>query len=189
MTASLPLGQILSKDFRVHICDLTTGNKSTLPLSSASMPAPNAATVEFVNKVCKIQDVTGEILAFPEDGGFSISDEAAAIELVSILDQGIYQQTGMKFSAQFRRPAIEHLLENLEHHKPISFRMHFDESFVEILGKKIQLGPMVRHITGTWDVPFLEVKKWFDEATGKDSYEVIIENAEVVEEFENWPKE
>lgn len=182
---ALKLQRILSEDFQVHIKDLQTGKEATLPFTSGHIPVPDASVADFVQKVSDIEDITGVLLTFPEDGAFSVNDEEAANELISIFNHGSFKQTDMTFSIQLRKPDIEYLLANLEHQKKISFRISFDESFVEILDKRIQLGPMVRFIRGKWDTSYHEVKNWYDKITENDSLEVKIEEAEVTEEFEN----
>ena len=86
-----------------------------------------------------------------------------------------------------QKPGIEYIVENLRKKEPISFRIKFDESFVTILGERIQLGPMTRYFRGNWDAPYQDVKQWIDHAGEEDSFEMVIEDAQVREEFENWP--
>jgi hypothetical protein len=94
----------------------------------------------------------------------------------------------MKFSAEFRKPAIELLISNLKEAKALSFRIVTPNSHVNVLGKKIELGSMTQYVKGMWDATYNEVKRWTENASDKDLLKVTINDAEIIEEFENWPR-
>lgn len=185
---AIQIQQILSEESRIRIKNLETGQESLYPVSEGQFPAPDAKLIDFLNKICFIQDETGVLLTFPEDSSFDISDVKAVDELVSILGQGIFKQTEMKFSAEILKPGIELMVSSLEEKKPLSFRITTDGSFVEILGQKVETGPMTQYVKGYWDAKYEEVMHWIGNSTDEDSFKLVLSNTEIMQEFANWPR-
>lgn len=182
------LQQILSSKSEVRFRNLADGNEATLISDQGILQHPDARTVDFVNKLCLIQNATGVLFAFPEDGSYTYEDEIAADELVSITQTGKHKQVGKNFSADFRKPGVELLASALEGSQTIQFQLSADDNFVNLLGKSIQLGSAILYIRGFWDKTSEDLKKWIENAQQEDSLKVELVNVEIVYEFENWPR-
>lgn len=185
---SLQIQQILSKESNIRIKNLENGEELVYPVSEGLFKTPNDKVIDFVEKICFIQDVTGNLLTFPEDGSFDINDISSANELVSIIRDGKYKQTGMKFSAEFGKPAIELLVSNSVENKSLSFRITTEDSFVQILGHKVDTGPMTQYVKGFWDSTYEEVRRWIENSTYEEAFKLVLNDAEIIEEFEKWPR-
>lgn len=185
---ALRIQKILSSPSRLRMTNLETGVQSLLTRNEGAMVAPHESTIAFVDNVCKIQDITSKILRFPEDGGWTIKDEMAAEELVTIFDEGRTIQTGKRVKLEILKPGIAQVIDDIKAGKAIHFRISqkAEESHVEILGEKIDLGPMIRHISGNWQANYHDVERWLAQANEDDVFLVRVGNAEYVEELERW---
>ncbi len=185
---AIRIQQILSGKSKMRIRNLENGNENTYTLPTGLVSPPLPSTVDFVDKVCLIQDELGILLRFPDDGTFSNKDEDIARQLISIFRTGTFECSDCKFTANFGKPIVMQCLPNLEEAKPLTFRISADESHVEILGKKIELGPSSMKVTGSWKASLDEVKQWIAEATEQGFLTIEMKQVESVEDFENWPR-
>jgi hypothetical protein len=184
----LKIQLILSVESRIRLTLLDTGEVITISVPSGSFVAPEQVFVDFVNKICYIQRSMGIRINFPEDGSFTERDIQAADELISVIENGNYQQSGMIFTIDLRRPGIAKLLEGGDDSSPIYFQLEADESYVEIFSRKIDLGPILQKIRGYWKMPLEEARAWFETASDEDSLVVRLVEVELYEEFEKWIK-
>lgn len=184
----LRIQKILSDGGNIKLTLLDSGEVINMPVPPDSFPAPEGSVLDFVEKICHIQNTLGIKISFPEDGSFIRKDVLAAEELISIIEKGSYQQSGMVFTVDLLKPGIAKLLEGFDNIAPIYFRLETGESFVEILSQKIELGPMLQKIRGYWKMPLEEVRAWFEKASDNDSLVVRLVDVELYEEFEQWIK-
>ena len=183
----LRIQQILEKGGHLEITLLKTGHIDHLPIRPGNAAPIDPKMLAFVEKVCAIQDATGININLPDDGSYTSKDEAAAQELVSIIETGKYAETGKTASIELRKPAIVMLTEIHEKkQQPLRFRFISDNSFVDLLTEQIEMGPMIQYITGQWEMPIKDVRAWLESATEEDHLKVKLIDVEMVEEFDNW---
>jgi hypothetical protein len=166
---ALKIQRILSDGGSIKLTLLDSGQELSMTIPPNSFPAPKKSVMDFIQKISTIENATGIKLQFPEDGSFSKEDVLAANELISIIEKGNYQQSGMIFHADLQKAGIAKLLEGLTDGAPIYFQITTEESFVKIFSQKIELGPMMQKIRGYWRMPVEEAKAWFEKATEQES--------------------
>lgn len=185
---TLRIQRILSAGGTIRLTLLDSGQILNITVPPNSFPAPEKRIMEFFQKISIIENTIGIKLYLPEGGSFSKEDFHATNELISIIEKGTYQQSGMVFSVELQKAGVAKLIEGLTDGAPIYFQISSEESYVEIFSKKIELGPMLQKIRGYWRMPLEEVRVWFEEATDQDSLKVRLVEVELYEEFKNWPK-
>jgi hypothetical protein len=94
----------------------------------------------------------------------------------------------MILTIELRKPGIAKLLDSHIEGAPIHFQLSTDQSYVEILSQRIELGPMIQKMRGFWRMPSQEVRSWFEKAQKGDALVVRLEDVELHEEFEKWLK-
>lgn len=185
----LKIQQVLHDGGTIRLTLLDTNEIINIPVSPGLFPASDQALVDFVEKICFIQNSMGIKITFPKDGSFTQKDVDAANELVSIIEKGNYQQKGMVFTVELLKPGIEKFIEGItDQESPIYCQLMADESHVEIFSQKIELGPMLQRITGHWRMPLAEARAWLEKADDEDSLAVRLVEVELFEEFEKWVK-
>ena len=184
----LKMQKILSTGGSIRLTLLDTNEVITMPVPTDTFPVPDQSIVDFVEKIFRIQNAMGIKITFPEDGSFTKKDFEAVDELVSVIEKGSYQQSGMVFTVDLRKPGIAKLLDGISDGSPIYFQLATDESYVEIFSQRIELGPMLQKISGYWRMPLEEVRTWFEKASDEDSLVVRLVEVELYEEFEKWVK-
>ena len=182
----LTIQKILSVEGVVRLTFLDFGNETTIRVPPNSFQEPSQSALDFVEKICFIQKNIGVKLHFPEDGSFTRADIEAADELVSIIQNGYYQQNNRIFTVGLQKEGIGLLLEKYSETSHLSFQLTTNESFVDILSQRINLGPMTQRIKGSWDVSLEEVKVWYEQADEEDTFVVRLIDVDLFEEFENW---
>jgi len=128
----------------------------------------------------------GIIIQPREDGIFTLNDKQAADELVSIIEKNNYKQNGLIFTIDMKKAGIGEVLKKKKEGPLMDFLLTSDESYVEILSQKIELGPFTQRVRGLWNMPEEEVQNWFNHAKEDDSLMLKLEEVELFEEFENW---
>ena len=184
----LRIQEILSHGGRIELNLLDSVDLINIPIPPKSFPKPDQSVLEFVEKICQIQKTFGTKLKFPQDGSFTLKDVQAADELASIIEKGIYQQSGMIFKANILKPEIEKIIDGFTDGVPVYVQIEANESFVEILSQKIELGPMLQKIRGNLKMSLEEIRSWLNNASDKDSLLVQLVGVELHEEFERWIK-
>lgn len=184
----LKMQNILSDGGSIRLTLLDSGEVLNMPIPQNGFTAPEQSVVDFVEKICFIQNAMGIKINFPEDGSFTQKDFQAADEIVSVIEKGNNQQSGMIFTVDLQKPGIAILLDGISEGSPIYFQLVTDESYVEILSQKIELGPMLQKIRGYWKMPLEDVLAWFEKAKEDDYLVVRLVEVELYEEFEKWIK-
>ena len=180
--------QILANGGTFKLEILKTGDKATFPIPKGSYEPPKQKTLDFVEKAFFIQNELGIELKFPEDGSFSHLDAMAVDEIISIIEKGSYQQSGMVFNVDLKKPGVEQIVKDRVENAPVHFRLISPDSFVELLSRKIEFGPMIQKIKGQMELSLDEIHEWLGQAEEDDSLNIRVVNAEVHEEFESWPR-
>jgi hypothetical protein len=185
----LKIQQVVSSLGEMKLTILDTGDVISLPIPSSNIPMPNLQTLDFVEKLCFIQNTLDKRIIFPEDGYFA-KDIEAANELISIIQKGYYQESNKGVSIELLKPGIEKILElgYKDNNQAMYFQYSSSESFLELFSEKIELGPMLQKIKGYWEMPLEKVKIWLEQAKESDALTVKLVNVELFEEFENWQK-
>ena len=184
----LKMQRILYDGGRLELTFLDTGELIKIPVPKKSFFAPDQNLIGFIEKVCLVQETFGEKIEFPEDGLYTKEDIQAADELAAIINEGIYKQSGLKFSIEIKKLGIEKIIERLIDGTPVYFQITSRESFIELLSKKIEVGPVLQKISGYWKMPLTEVEDWCKKASDQDALRVTLVDVELHEEFENWIK-
>ena len=79
----------------------------------------------------------------------------------------------------------------LEPHRngePIKLRLVSPDGYVELLGVRIPVGPFTQYMSGTLDMPVAELEELIAGMGPDEELKVRLVNAEVVEEFDDWPR-
>jgi hypothetical protein len=84
------------------------------------------------------------------------------------------------------KPGVKKLLETYQEDRPVYFKVMVPESYVEILSKQIDLGPMVQTVKGYWKTPLSEVLTRYEQAQDDELMVVQLVDAEITEVFDNW---
>jgi hypothetical protein len=178
--------QILASGGVVRITRIDTGESDSLPIRPGTSPPPNEVFVKFIENLRTIQRITGKVIRFPHDAGYSLDDVIAADELVSIISTGRYRQKGLVFTAELRKPAISMIVKAHKRGEPIRFQLLTEGSFVKVFLEEFELGPIKQFITGKWDMPIEGVISWLENAADEDALKVRLVDVEMYEEFEDW---
>ncbi len=183
----LRIQQILSSGGNIRIAFLDA-EKAPLEFSVApgTLPQPDQKVLDLADKVCKIQNLSGQLVYLPEGGHFTEEDLEAADELISVLHFGQYRESGESFSIGLAKPAVEIIASKHKEGEPLYFRMSTEESFVDLLATRVQLGPMTQKIKGFWEMPMSRVKTWIEESTDDDVLEIRLADVEIHSEFADW---
>jgi len=155
---------------------------------SKSFSAPSQRALDFIEKVCFIEKSTGAELRFPEDMSFTRDDFQAAEKIVSVIENGYYQQYNIAFDIRLQKDGVTLLLEKYNENSSISFQTTADENSVDILLGQINLGPAIQKIKGNIIFRKEEAQRWSEQASNEDTFVVHLFDAELLEEFENWQK-
>ncbi len=185
----LKIQKILSAEGNIKMKFLETGEDLNIPVPSLSFPPLDQDILDFIENICTIQNSMGIKIQPREDGFFTFNDKQVADELVSIIEKGNYKQNGLIFTIELKKAGIGKILEKREVGPLMDFLLTSDESSVEILTQKIELGPITQRVRGLWNMSLEEVRNWFSQAKEDDSLELKLEDVELFEEFENWKKQ
>ncbi len=184
----LKIQKILAFGGSIRITFLDIGNVLVVPVSSNNFPAPSQRALDFVEKVCFIEKNMDTGLNFPDDMSFTHEDVESADELISIIKNGSYRQEKGVVDVEFQKQGIVLLLEKYNEGSSFSTQTETEESYVDILTNRINLGPMIQEIKGNLDIHREAAKTWCEQAKDEDTFVVRVVNAEVFEEFEMWKK-
>lgn len=161
-------------------------NQST----SADFPATNQEIIdsEFYNlirKLCVIQDKTGVFLTVPSKG-ISGKDVEAIRELFDIVDGGVVTYEDMVMSLGLKSEALKMLLSEHKEKKPIHLQFTFQGSYVELFGKKIETGPMVREATGFIEMNAIKLEEAISKMSPDDVLDIKLVNVNGTETMLDW---
>jgi len=190
-----------------HVCEtqeilrfvqaLTTGGKLQLDFLTAEqltiditiLPKPEKslepAYLHLINQLCLIQSKTGCRLNLPPSGLIN-TDLAAIQELTQIIERGKTVAKRREASGEFRGPALEKIMEIHQQGDPIHLTITVDESWVDLLGQKIQTGPLTRHIRGTLAIPAADLAKAIAGLAPDEYITLSFADCEIIEIFPDW---
>lgn len=155
----------------------------TLPPQPEKLPISEC--LQLIDKLCKIQDKTRQFLQVPVEG-LTRADVQASYELVEIIEHGKTITKHTEITGKFKGEALDIALDVHRQAKPIHLTVSSHESYVELLGLKIQMGRMTRHISGTIGMPITGLEKAIT-ALDPDEYLTLrFIDVEVVEIFPDW---
>ena len=159
------------------------------PLAITLPPQPEKALrpedMKLIDKLCKIQDETQQFLRIPAEG-LTRADVKTIEELTEIIEHGKTIIKNRVVTGKFKGEALEITLEVHRQGKPIHLQLTSDESYVELLGMKIQTGRLTQHVTGRLEMPTTELANAIAALEPDEFLTLKIVDAEVVEIFPDW---
>jgi hypothetical protein len=177
------ISQILVDGCRVRLTFLKIGYIQEISLQKGVYSPLDPSIVTFVENIVFIQEQLGRPINFPVEGVFTNIDEMAAIELVSLIRTGKFHGTLPGITLELRKPAIARLVDALTSGELIRFRITSNESYVELLRQKIELGPLVQYFTGKWAEPLDRIMEFMHTASDEDSYVIRLRDVKLFEEI------
>lgn len=184
----LPFLQALADGGRFRITFLKTQESRQGEFPAGVVQAPPPDFLDIIEKLCLIQQETGSALALPADWSLDRMDIDAINELVAIVNTGEATLRNRVFTGVFQKLAVGLFLDAHRAGKSIKLKARALDGYVELLGERIHLGPFTQHICGWLDTPAAELEEMFAEMEPEDELEVRLVDADVVEEFDDWPK-
>ena len=158
--------------------------EATIPAGLRNPPAREL--IELVDDLCVIQAKTRTTLQLPADWRFTRDDLEMAHDLVKILETGVIDHSGMTVKLEMLKIGIEQIIGLQPSDEPGHLRISYEESWAELLGTKIPLGPWTREITGRLVLPSEDMGRFLMELAPDATAEVKIVDAEIVETYPNW---
>jgi len=155
----LSLMEALARGGKIRMTYLATSDTIEGLLPKGQADAPKPAFVGFVNKLCLIQQKTGQILTLDPLWSIGGEDAERADELMIILETGRIAWHDVTVTGRFKRPALNLMLEVHRAGNPIKIRMTLEDRHLTLLGANISLGPVTRYISGVIDTPAVELER------------------------------
>ena len=141
--------------------------------------------LQLFKNLCMIQGKTGHFLQIPEDGPTD-ADIQAVEELTEIISCGKTTRKIEKATWKFEDQALELILDAHRQEKPIDFREHYNESYVELFGIKISTGPMQREINCKLDMSVDELEVAILNTASDEFLTLNFNDLVVTEIFPEW---
>jgi hypothetical protein len=182
----LSLMEALARGGKIRMTYLATGETIEGLLPEGQADAPNPAFVGLVDKLCLVQQKTGQILTLGSLWSITAEDAERADELMTILETGQVAWHDATVTGRFKKPALDLMLEAHQAGRPVKLKITSDDSYVEVLRVRISLGPATRYMSGVMDIPAVELERAISNMGTDDEMEINLVNAEVVKEFANW---
>lgn len=179
----------IARGCKLRITFLETQHTFEPELPGGHIDVPHPEFVSIVDNLCMIQQKTGCTLALDSDWSLADGEIQTINELVEIFKTGRVVKHNAILTGNFRKAALDLMLEVHRTGKPISLRLEGDDSWMELLGIKIPLGPYREHISGVLDISVAELERAIADMEAKDELEVRFVEAQVVEEFTDWLQE
>jgi hypothetical protein len=158
--------------------------EATIPAGLRNPPAREL--IELVDDLCVIQAKTRTTLRLPADWRFTRDDLETAHDLVRILETGVIKHSGMTTKLDMLKMGIEQIVRLQTTDEPSHLRVWYEESWAELLGTKISLGPWTREITGRLVLPSEDMGRFLADLAPDATAEVKVVDAEIVESYESW---
>lgn len=146
--------------------------------------APSPEIIDAVNKICRIQDLTGDLFVFQEGDSHRSEDPHTLDRLIAAFEKGEYIYLS-DFEVELRKAAIQFIMDRGGHTRPLKVGYSLDDMSQILLGKEISLGPVTIEVRGIWDVNGSDVLRWLESANEEDTYLVVLRGAEVTEIYKN----
>ncbi|HLF90546.1 MAG TPA: DUF4365 domain-containing protein [Anaerolineales bacterium] len=175
--------KIVSKGGKIRINFLTI-NHDPIEINLPAYPkfAPNPGFAQFVNDLWRIQDRFQKQILVPTRE-ISPQNIFAIRKLIQISQTGKTHYLGKDFSAEFKKPALELILDVHRSRKPIHFTLCTEESDVELFGQKIPTGLMTQHITGPTELSVEALEAKVSKLQPDESMKLNFPDVDVVEIF------
>lgn len=183
----LQIRRSMSEGCKVVVRNLDIQAEFSDQIPEGTYPPPSPDAIDFFNKICRVQDITGLLFSFQEDDSYSTDDPHTLDRLVSVFDTGEFKYSS-EFTIQIAKLGVESILDTLEQDKPLNLRYFLDDVSQNLLGDEIKLGPAVIYVKGLWGNSIDDVRSWLTTASNEDSYRVTIKNAETTEVYADWPE-
>ena len=184
---ALQIMRFVSEGCTVVVRNLEIKEEFQFPVSKDSSVGPPRDIVNFIHKLCRVQDEMGMTFTLRGDT-FSSKDLAVVDELTTIFSMGRFEYKS-GYRIKLAKPTIGFLLALLERENPLNLRAISDEVSVTLLNKTVSLGPATVYIEGMWEASVDEVKSWLESATDDDVYNVNIPRAVVTQVYERWAQD
>ena len=165
---------------------LETDEKLEATIPDGLINPPARELIELADNLCVIQAKTRTPLQLPEDWRFTRDDLEMAHDLVGILETGVINHSGMTVKLQMLKIGIEQMIGLQPSDEPGHLRISYEESWAELLGTKVPLGPWTREITGRLVLPSEDMGRFLADLAPDATAEVKIVDAEIVETYPNW---
>jgi hypothetical protein len=173
---------------RLRITLLHIGQTMHAEFPADAVEAPPPGLLDVIDKLCVIQRETTHTLTLPSDWSPTPTDIDAINELVAIVNTGKATLRNRVFTGLFQKPAVDLFLNAHRAGGPIRLKTKAADGYVELLETRIDLGPFTQHIRGWLDTPAAELETMLAEMGPEDVVEVRLIDADVIEEFDDWPK-
>jgi len=178
--------QIANTGGTLSLTRLTSDNGSlTMTLLPAPEGGPDLRYLQLIHMLCVIQEKTGQFLQV-SDEGLSRADVRAIHELIEIVEQGKTVTRHAEATGEFRGPALDMMLDAQRKGESIHLRVSSGESYVELLGQRIQTGRMIRYLTGKIEMPVTELEEATVALSPGEYLKVRFVDVEVTEIFPDW---
>lgn len=151
-------------------------------------PEPPKGFPEFIEYIYQIQTKTYKKLRLRKDILFTYDDYKNAREMASIVENGTYKSSGLIAKIAVDRASVILLRDERQTSKRVKLKMVAENSYTEILGNCIELGPTEQFINGYWDITDEEIDDWISVAEEGDLFEIKLTDVELLKEFPNWKK-
>lgn len=145
----------------------------------------NSIFYDLVQKLCLVQDKIGHFFKIPEEG---ISQENAnsIIELFEVVEHGVVHYQNASTSLELKDKALQMFFDMHKQGQFIQLKSESDDSFVELFGEEISIGPVIREITGYVEMEVSEFEKRITQLKPGEFLKVNLVNVNGTETFSNW---
>lgn len=158
------------------------------PLVEPRPDAPDALTMDLMRKLVDIQTTTGCKLAMRPDWSLTPVDAADISEVEQIIQTGRLDRDDQIMNGRFKKPAVDLILKPVLAGQSLRFRLTYYESWVDLLGTKVGLGPSIRYVTGHLDMSVEGLQIAMAAMGPDDELPLRIVHAQVTDRYEDWPR-
>ncbi len=158
-----------------------------LPLGQPFPGAPNSILMELLRKVVEIQAATGCKLAMPPEWSPTRADARAISEVGQIIQTGHVDRQDQIMRGKFKKPVVDLILVALRAGQSLQFRFTNCESWAELLGTKVDLGPSIRYVNGHSSMSVEELQSAASAMGPDDELPLSIVRAQVTDQYDRWP--
>jgi len=151
-----------------------------------ALQQPPDELVTLIDKLCLIQETMNQILTIPDDWSISDEDISTAQELEDIIQTGHATLRNIVWTLNLDKNTIIDVLDGCKPGKPVQFTADSPEFHSELLGVRIQLGPVKFRATGTFKQSEEKLRKEAAKLRPGETLPVKFINAEIFEEFSDW---
>lgn len=185
---ALTIMQFMSEGCRIIVRNVEIKEEFAVLVPEHSSTAPPSHIIDFIDKLCRIQDEMAMTFTLQEEGVFSSEDEDIVDQFIAIISTGRFEYSS-SLLIQVAKPGIEILVAILEQQNPLHISAIKDEVSITLLGKEVLLGSATIYIEGLWEEAVPEVRSWLKTANNEDIYPVNIPRANITEVYERWAKD